>query len=489
MAGVQEKARRLSGIYYNNGLELARVRDLSGAAHALKISVQLDKTNIDARNLLGLVYYETGEVISALREWVISQNLQPMRNPAAGYLAEIQKDQQHLRQLNQTIRLYNESLQQCREGHDDIAAVGLRKVVSRNPKHVSAMLLLALIDLKNGRYGQARRLLQRVQKIDKANPRALVYAQEIEENTEHRTRGSGRNARRRAEGSVDADMDTDLTGTRKNENFRERPSYVGMFNIVFGLLVGMLVVFFVIVPAVRKSANREANEKLIDYTTTIATQESRINELESEVEQAGTTVSQAQGSVSQAQTETEAYKYLIQAYTENQNMEYTAAYEDLQEIDTSLLSTEAMTIYESLISELGDTVYGLYVYAGNNAIYLENYEDAVTNFEKALAIESGDSEVLYSLASAYASLGNNDKARETYQQIIDAYPDTDTAAYAQTLMSELGGSSDSSDTESSDTESSDTESSDTDNNDTENSYAENSDPAAGGAADADTTTG
>ena len=58
-------------------MEKAGVRDLSGAIESLKISLRFNKLNIDARNLLGLIYYEMGEVVTALTEWVISKNLQP----------------------------------------------------------------------------------------------------------------------------------------------------------------------------------------------------------------------------------------------------------------------------------------------------------------------------------------------------------------------------------------------------------------------------
>ena len=47
---------------------------MSGAEEALKLSLKYDKMNIDARNLLGLVYYETGEIVQALSHWVVSVN-------------------------------------------------------------------------------------------------------------------------------------------------------------------------------------------------------------------------------------------------------------------------------------------------------------------------------------------------------------------------------------------------------------------------------
>ena len=78
---IQKKVDYLSKLYYNQGLEKASIRDLSGAISCLKQSLAYDKRNIRARNLLGLVYFETGEVVAALSEWVISKNIQKNRNP------------------------------------------------------------------------------------------------------------------------------------------------------------------------------------------------------------------------------------------------------------------------------------------------------------------------------------------------------------------------------------------------------------------------
>ena len=63
---VQKKALQLSVVYYNQGLDKAQIRDLSGAIDMLQRSLKYNKLNIPARNLLGLVYFETGEAVSAL---------------------------------------------------------------------------------------------------------------------------------------------------------------------------------------------------------------------------------------------------------------------------------------------------------------------------------------------------------------------------------------------------------------------------------------
>ena len=63
---ILKRVARISNLLYNEGLDKARVRDLSGAIKSLKRSLEFNKENKDARNLLGLVYFESGEVVSAL---------------------------------------------------------------------------------------------------------------------------------------------------------------------------------------------------------------------------------------------------------------------------------------------------------------------------------------------------------------------------------------------------------------------------------------
>ena len=111
---VLKRIVRISNLLYNEGLEKATVRDLSGAVACLKRSLKFNKENIDARNLLGLVYFESGEVVAALSEWVISKNFCPVDNPANEYIAKLQANKNRLDTINLTIRKYNQSLIYCR---------------------------------------------------------------------------------------------------------------------------------------------------------------------------------------------------------------------------------------------------------------------------------------------------------------------------------------------------------------------------------------
>ena len=48
---IFEKIRHISNAFYNDGLQQATVRNMSGAIISLKASLRFDKTNIEARNL------------------------------------------------------------------------------------------------------------------------------------------------------------------------------------------------------------------------------------------------------------------------------------------------------------------------------------------------------------------------------------------------------------------------------------------------------
>ena len=158
---IQKRIMRISNLLYNQGLEKARIRDMDGAIACLKRSLKFNKENTDARNLLGLCYFETGEAVSALCEWVVSKNLKGEDNPADHYIDLLQSNKNRLDIMNQTIRKYNQSVLYCREDNEDMAIIQLKKVIGQNPKLVKAYQLLALLYMKRGEYERARKLLKR----------------------------------------------------------------------------------------------------------------------------------------------------------------------------------------------------------------------------------------------------------------------------------------------------------------------------------------
>lgn len=107
---IRGELRYRSLYWYNDGLRKAKIRDLTGAENSLKKSIQFDKYNKDARNLLGLVYYGRGDVTRALVVWTVSLKLVPADNIASDYIDEFKSSRGIWKQ---SIRLRRSTTSAC----------------------------------------------------------------------------------------------------------------------------------------------------------------------------------------------------------------------------------------------------------------------------------------------------------------------------------------------------------------------------------------
>ena len=436
MTNAEREAGLLSDRYYNEALNRARIRDLTGAAEKLRVSLQLNKKNVQARNLYGLVLYERGETVAALREWILSQNIQPAMNSASQYIRSVEKEASKLKQMSRGISDYNEALRNCQDGNDDVASLRLRRAIQKNPRLIDAQLLLALINIRERRFNQAKRLLNRVLKTDRFNPQAVRYLQEIAEQT-------GNPADRRT--PVEDDLSDEArngslarqrtAGTRNI--FRVGNDFSPAVNIIFGVAVGLLAACLLIVPAVRSSAVKNNNDRIVELTTTIDAQNSQIDELNNEISTKDETISSTSSAQNEVQKTSDSAEHLLKALQASYNEDYETALTEVDQVDEDCLTADEKTIYESLSSSLSDQAFDVYKNLGDTAYYQKDYKSAASYYEKALATGSNDYDTLVLLVSSYEGLGDKQKQMETWQKIADAYAGTDNGTYAQTMADNL----------------------------------------------------
>ena len=157
---VKTSFRKIANAYYNVGLERAQLNDLSGAAGFLKEALHYDKRCTDARNLLGLIFYEMGETADALVQWIISFNLDPdpEHNRADYFLGEIQRKTTVIENDSALVKRFNQALIIAQNGGEDFAIIELRDITRKKPNFVKAQLLLAVLYMQNGDYIKARSL-------------------------------------------------------------------------------------------------------------------------------------------------------------------------------------------------------------------------------------------------------------------------------------------------------------------------------------------
>ena len=267
-----------SNACYNEALQKASVRDLSGAIDSLKRSLRFNKLNIDARNLLGLIYYEMGEVVEALTEWVISKNYQPKDNAASRYLNEIQKNQAKLDSINQTIKKYNQALLYCKQNSRDLAIIQLKKVLSLNPKMVRAHQLLALLYIEEERYDQAKKTLRNAGKIDANNTLTLRYLKEA--NTGLKQQNPNKKQKQDELISYQSGNDTII----QPKYLKDTSAAGTIINMVIGIAIGVAITCFLIVPGVRTKVQSDARAEVLEANNTISSKNQTISSLEKQVD-------------------------------------------------------------------------------------------------------------------------------------------------------------------------------------------------------------
>lgn len=415
---------KASNSYYNQGLEKARVRDLTGAVTALKTSLSLNKKNIKARNLLGLVYYEMGELAMALSEWVISLNLKQDRNVAEVYIRKVKSNPNKLELINQAARRYNIALAKAKEGGDDVALIQLKKVAATYPKFIRANLLLALIYMKRNEDERALKVLHRVLKIDRNNTLALKYIDEI----------NGASQTQPADGNEEYYRNSKRKPLSGNDVILPRNSYKepssGVFTVVYillGVVIGAALIWFLIVPAKLQSSQHENNdtikkysEQLSGYSVEITTLEKQNEELTSQLGAANKELEQYKGDSG----ETALYAKLVEAVSEYLANDVDKAALALADIDVTQLPTQtAKDLYTTLEDKCNGGARTFYM-AGLNAYNQKNYVDAAKYLEKAYELDNKSVETPYYLAMSYFELNDLENAQKYVDVVNSKFGDT-----------------------------------------------------------------
>ncbi len=432
--------------YYNDGLEKAHVRDLSGAVISLRQCLQLNKMHVEARNLLGLVYFEMGETEAALEEWILSKNIRPEKNIADDYLNDIQSSASQLDTYTQAIRKYNLSLAYCQQDSQDMAIIQLKKVVSMNPKYVQARLLLSLLYINSGAWEKAKKELLKCLKVDKNNTMALRYLKEVEKALEKEDDKGGF---RKPKDDIIKYQSGNETIIQPIAALEQKKNIGWLWYLMIGLSVGLAAAWFLILPARVQTAKSDLQQQV----TTIGEQ---LGKKDADLAEANQQIQTLTDENSNLESQLELYKGSGAAGSITDSLA-EAAYlymenpDDIEGISQALdgidrtavegeeISESIKTLYDKLLEEVGPTLTASYYDQGYEAYQQSNYEDAITALEKSVSYDDQNAEALFILGNAYRENGDNDKAVETYQQLIDNFPGTDRASRAETYISEIEG--------------------------------------------------
>lgn len=434
-----QKAIRISNLYYNMGLEKAKVRDLTGAVFILQKSLKFNKENTNARNLLGLVYYEMGEIVAALSEWVLSKHYQPQDNCCDYYINSIQSNQTRLESANQTIKKYNAALQAAKQGNDDLAIIQLKKVTNLNPHFLRANHLLALLYMKNKENDKALKCLMKIRKIDVTNTTTLRYLEELK---------GGQPIQDTSDKKEDNSLgrSSNISKIAPVSNYLDdKPNIWVFLNLIIGIVIGVGLLYFLVVPNVKKQAAADYNTKVVDLNSQIAVNNKEVSALQSDKEKLQETIDNLQkemDDLSKASEKFDAALYdelfnAVKVYISGASKDEVV--QALLDVDMTNIDRQAAVELYDLMKQNTFTDASASIYEqGHNLYSTRKYEEAIEVLKQV--VEINDEKVpdaLYFIGRSYQMLSDNENAAKYYNQVIDDYPDTSRASQARSKLNEV----------------------------------------------------
>lgn len=409
-------------ICYNEGLRKAKARDLSGAVKELKQSLKFDKYNIEARNLLGLVYFEMGEPVNALAEWVISKNFSSNNNRADEYLSQLQADPNALAQMDDVAKKYNTAVEYIRRKDYDLAKIQLKRLLGQNPGMIQARSLLALLYLHDKKPKSAKRELNLAARIDVGNPTINTYFQEVKEMTGHSD-------------AKEVLVNEKVPEEKQGITYLMDYSRVSFINILIGLLAGLLISVFLIFPAIRQKNNETNITKLLHSNEDVIASQSDVAAMQKTIDGLNEQLAKYTGQPDIKNS----YENLIKAYTAVVSEDMETASSVFGSISRELLDDSGKSLYDSLKTTVENYALEDNYSEANELKENEDYVAASTLYVQIIEANEGydGGKALMRLASCYEHLENIEDALLYYNKVTELFPDSEIATDAKEKISEL----------------------------------------------------
>ena len=442
---VNRLTRRYSCYFYNRGLERARNRDLSGAAEMLKRALKVNKKNVDARNLLGLVYYETGDPVSAIQEWIISKSFLEEGNPAVRYLEILHANPAKLDNLNLAIRKYNGAVDAVAHDGDDLALMQLKKAVSLNPHFIRAWQMLALIYMRAGRMDKARECLKKTLAIDATNTVSMGYLRAIREMYRENRRMKISETEETSE-----DEENGESVSLRSKGFasfleeQDRIDYKVLLSILVGLFLGIMATYVLVVPGVKTGMKQEFKETQTEYAEQMSQYLSDIDSLERETQSLRNKIELQETEIDAKEAELLNLRdkagginvFNMAAYYLRLRRKGSATKDELFILqkrikavsEEELKNASAKEIYDRVLADYPDaltvTMTSSELYEKGRALYdAENYSSALEYFIYSYEKSADNEKNMYFLGRAYQLTGDKASALRTYTEYQERFPE------------------------------------------------------------------
>lgn len=446
---LYKRALMISNRYYNDGLEKASTRNLTGAVESLRQSVKFNKANIDARNLLGLVYFEMGEVVLALGEWVISKNLKPERNLSDKYLNFMKSNPGRLDNMNQAVKKFNQGLIYCENGSLDLAVIQLKKVLSINPKFVKAHQLLALLYLNAQQWGKAKSQLNKCVRIDNGSVLTQRYMREADRMMlPEERRQVAASEKKKVPGNAVEEKHGNETIIKPVHRMKATSGF-NISGLLVGLVIGIAFAVFLILPARIQEVTAERKQDLTAISEESDAKSAKLLEYEGQIERLTNEKNSLQEEITALTTSgdksvTDALMEAATLYM-NDPSDLDAIMEALTPVTEESLSEsseEYVALYNRLMDDVALPIAERYYNTAYSAYRAQDYETAIEHFQRSRMYNAENADTVYYLGMSYYRADMTDEARRTLDEVTTLFAGSGRASQAENTLAEINNAND-----------------------------------------------
>ena len=422
---------------YTKGYYYAEERNLSMAKRMLERAVLMDKYNVDARNLLGLVLFEMGAIGEALKHWIVSQSIKKEDNLAVDYIKHIQEDAKALEDYKEALVLYNKSLNYLAQNNGDIGVIGLKKAINLMPNFVEARNLLTACYINQKQEEKALEQIKEILKIDAQNVKALLYLKEINLKEGAETKVSTRKSHHKIASNVGE--------SNKPQKMINRGHLLR--NAALYFIVGAVCMFAVqadlILPnkieglAAERDHTLKLNEELeTRFKTETEEHKNKALILEKENKK----LKEENGRMQASQNKMIQNERVQAVNNLKSEGKWAEAAETLYNVSVKDLDEENKQQYEAIKEQVfsrgADELYQL----GYNAYQNTSYQEAKAYFEKVVLYAPGfrvAGDALYYMGQMEEQGNNKEKAKQYYNTLQTGYEGSNAAYKAKRALEAL----------------------------------------------------
>ncbi|NLY43147.1 MAG: tetratricopeptide repeat protein [Clostridiaceae bacterium] len=329
--------------------------------------------------------------------------------------------------LKNALRLYNQAVIDLQMKSDDIAAIGLKKAISLHPGFLNAKVLLSLCYILRGQTEQAQELLREVVTSDDVIVLAHRYLEEIGQPKDN----------------------------KKSKGFKEhvtpvasRPlfSIKGVKNVYLKALaifiVGVLISSFFFIHSLNE-IKKSTQDEILSLQNTIQNNQEKIEQYQLELEKANDTIESMKKQLDDKEIKDEYLENVkilleVERLAES-NQQEKAASLLLALKDFSFQGVENekfQALYEKIIPSVVTATYN----KGYSLYQAGKYSEALAAFEELFKYDIKNRQYQYALYYAGRCnqfMGDNARAVNYYNQLINLFPNGEYVWHAKNRINEI----------------------------------------------------